>query len=96
MTRAPDPTLKCVVVSATAAAIVEEVERVLRETVAVNEIRRFSGSAFLVHTAATPADIRDSLAGALAEADSALVVEFERWSGRGPGIDSSWLLRRGH
>ena len=32
----------------------------------------------------------------LSDDESALVIEFERWSSYGPGLDTAWLMRRGH
>jgi len=52
--------------------------------------------ALAVFGAFEPSEIRDWLSGLLAEDESALVLEFERWSSLGPGVDSAWLMRRGH
>jgi hypothetical protein len=40
--------------------------------------------------------VRDWLRDVFEDGESAFVVEFERWSGLGEAIDSTWLLRRGH
>jgi hypothetical protein len=68
----------------------------LRDRVRDEDIRRLHDGTFLVYTDADPADIRDWLEPALGEGASAFVVEVERWSSLGPGVDSAWLLRRGH
>lgn len=62
----------------------------------VNDVCRLSAGLYVVHTEAEPADVRTWLQAELLEDESALVLEFERWSSYGPGVDRTWLLRRGH
>jgi hypothetical protein len=68
----------------------------LRERIGENDVRHLRNDAFLVYTDAESAAIRDWLSPLLSEDESVFVVEFERWSGRGPAADTRWLLRRGH
>jgi hypothetical protein len=50
----------------------------------------------IVNTKLEPSALRDLAARALGADQQALVVEFERWSARGNGVDAAWLRRRGH
>ncbi len=75
--------------------VADAVEAALRTLVCERDVRCFGECAFLVWTGAEPADLRDRLASS-AGSRSLLVVEFERWSSRGPQADVAWLLRRGH
>ena len=72
------------------------IEAVLRAHCRPNGVRHLHGDTFLVHTEASTAEIRDWLAPSLAEGESVFVVEFERWSARGPAADRDWLRNRGH
>jgi hypothetical protein len=72
------------------------VERVLRERAGGEHARPLHAGAALVYTDAGPDAVREWLAPLLAEGESLIVVEFERWSAVGPEIDRDWLLRRGH
>jgi hypothetical protein len=88
--------LKLVVAFSAHRALREPVERALRAHMSAGDIRHLRGDAFLIYTEAETATVRDWLAGRLDDEESALVVEFERWSSLGPAIDREWLLRRGH
>jgi hypothetical protein len=68
----------------------------LRERIGANDVRHLAGETFLIFTSAEPDAIRDWLAPVLADAESVLIVEFERWSSYGTAVDTRWLLRRGH
>ncbi len=57
------------------------------------DARRLAANAWLAFGEAPPAAIRD----ALADGDRPVfVAEFERWSSYGDGVDTRWLLARGH
>jgi hypothetical protein len=85
-------TLQCVIATGCADALLAA----LSERVRPGDIRRIGLEAVLVHTALEPAGLRDWLSGVLTEGESLLVVEFEKWSGFGTGVDREWLLARGH
>jgi hypothetical protein len=61
-----------------------------------DEVRRLSEDACLVYTPLSPAQLRDVVRDQLDNGESALVFEFEKWSGCGAGVDREWLLARGH
>lgn len=84
-------TLKCIIAAATPAALAA-----LREHAGANNIREAGEGAVLVYTALEPSELRDLLSLDTAEGESLLVLEFEKWSGFGTGIDREWLLARGH
>ena len=88
--------LKCVAAWSARRPLRHAVQETLRAHVLAEEIRHLYGDVFLVYTDAEVAAVRDWLSACLQEDESLLVVEFERWSGYGPAVDSSWLLRRGH
>jgi hypothetical protein len=88
--------LKLVTGCSSARSLADAIGALLRERIGSNDVCDLDGDTFLVYTDAEPEAIRDWLAELLSENESALVVEFERWSGRGPAIDSRWLRRRGH
>ena len=74
------------------------------------DIRRLGEEACLVYSPAPANAIRDRLRERLEEGESLLVLEFEKWSGYGRGVDArqgrrrgvgaglatAWLLARGH
>lgn len=93
---AAGPTLKLVVVDSSDPAVAAAIERELVRLAGDGEVRRVAGRAFVVHTALGAAELRDLVSSDLAEGDAVIVAEFERWSGYGPGVDSVWLMRRGH
>lgn len=92
VTKIEPGTLKCVI----ALRLTEDVLSALRQHVSDENIRAASPDAVLVHTALEPSELRDRLSRATGEESSLLVVEFEKWSGYGPGIDREWLRARGH
>ncbi len=89
-------TLKCVTAWSEARNLCDLVSEALRRMAGDDEVIAAGEDVCLVYTSAEPAAIRDRVAGVLQNGESVLVVEFERWSGLGPGIDSGWLSRRGH
>ena len=88
--------LKCVVGSSDRRTVRDAIESALLAHVRLEDVRHLGGEAFAVYTEAAPDEIRDWLGDALEDGESAFVVEFERWSSRGPVADREWLLRRGH
>ena len=88
--------LKLVVLSSPRAHTCQQVAHRLIERAGKAETQQVGGAAFLVETDAEASDVRDWLAVHLAPEDTLLVVEFERWSSRGAGVDTAWLHRRGH
>jgi hypothetical protein len=74
----------------------ELIQRTLTDRIGVSDVRYIHGRVFAIHTEASCETIRDWLRDAFEDGESAFVVEFERWSGLGEVIDSTWLLRRGH
>jgi len=77
-------------------SLADAIGDLLRERIGEHDVRQLHGETFLVFSNADPETIRDWLSPLLAADESVFVVEFERWSGLGPAIDSRWLLRRGH
>jgi hypothetical protein len=96
VTDTPVATLKLVVLEATSESVAAAVRNELAGLAGENELREVGGSAFVAHTPLRTADLRDRVQLLLASGESAIVVEFEAWSGYGPRIDSVWLMRRGH
>jgi hypothetical protein len=68
----------------------------LLEYVSAEDVRELRQGAVVVHTPVEPAELRDWLSGEVGEGESLLIVEFERWSAFGKGVDREWLLARGH
>ena len=91
-----EPTLKCVIAWSERRNLCSIVEDALQAQIAVGDVLPLSEDALLVHAANEPSEIRDWVRAALEDGESVLVVEFERWSGYGPGVDSRWLMSRGH
>jgi hypothetical protein len=91
-----DATLKCVIAWSNRRNLCSIVEDALQERIETGGVLRLSEDALIVHAANDPAEIRDWVHSALEDGESVLVVEFERWSGYGDGVDSRWLMRRGH
>lgn len=90
------PSLKLIVVDPTNPRVLTNLRRDLEREAGATEVRATYENAYIVNTTLEPSDLRDIIAKDLHEGDSFLVVEFERWSGFGPGIDGVWLMRRGH
>jgi hypothetical protein len=91
-----DGKLLLVAIDSSKPSALEAARRVLLRNVRESNIRLLHSSTFAVYTNAPPDQVRDWLAQELVNGDSALVVEFERWSSYGANIDRAWLLRRGH
>jgi hypothetical protein len=90
------PTLKCVIAWSDRRNLCSIVEDALRAKIGGDEVLRLGDETLIAYAVAEPAEIRDWVRGALDDGESVLVLEFERWSSHGPGVDSAWLLRRGH
>ena len=88
--------LKCVIAWSPQRPLAGPVGEALREHIGREDICDIDGGATLVHTTAAAADIRHWLAAILKANESALVLEFEMWSGYGTAVDRDWLLARGH
>ncbi len=89
-------TLKLVWASSPNRSLSRLVSAELASREAASDICPLDKSSLLVHTNADPSEVRDWLAALLTEGESLLVIEFERWSSYGRGVDRRWLLRRGH
>ena len=92
MIRVGSGSLKLVISSAQPNAVLAA----LGARVDEENIRAAVSGALLVHSALEPSELRDMLSRKLGRGDSLLVVEFEKWSGYGAGIDREWLRARGH
>ena len=89
-------TLKLVALVVASEAAVAEVRGELEELAGDDEVKSMGGGASVVHTVLTTAELRDRIQAKVGAGDSVIVVEFETWSGYGPGVDGVWLMRRGH
>jgi hypothetical protein len=89
-------TLKCVIAWSNRRNLCSLVSNALEDRIGWESLRRLGDEAVLVDDPASPGDIRDWVSPVLHPDESLLVLEFEKWSGRGPGIDTEWLMRRGH
>ena len=96
MTDDPPLSLKLLTIDPASPDSLAAVRRTLLERLGESEVRRLFSHGLIVNTTLEPAALRDLVAPALGADQQALVVEFERWSARGPTIDDRWLLRRGH
>jgi hypothetical protein len=92
---AAEATLKCVIAWSERRNLCSLVEEALRKS-ASEDFMQAGDDALIVHTASEPAALRDRARDVLEDGESVIVLEFERWSGYGPGIDSAWLLKKGH
>jgi len=91
----PVPTLKCIIAWSDRRNLCDLVRRALADVGEADAIR-LNEDSWVVSTSAEPPELRDLVSARLDREESVLVFEFERWSGSGPGVDSHWLLRRGH
>jgi len=91
-----EPTLKCVIAWSERRNLCSLVADTIERKVGPEGVRRFGDDAVALYSAEEPSEIRAWLSALLAEDESALVLEFERWSSYGPGVDGEWLMRRGH
>ena len=96
MTGEPLPSLKLLTIDPASPDSLAAVRRVLVERVGESEVQKLFSHGLIVNTTLGPSDLRDLVASALGDDQEALVVEFERWSARGSGVDAAWLMRRGH
>ncbi|HSP53945.1 MAG TPA: hypothetical protein VLS25_00020 [Dehalococcoidia bacterium] len=85
-------TLKCVILSGDTGQALNA----LGPQVSAENMRQVGEGAILLHTEVAASELRDRLSAVLGEGASALVIEFETWSGYGDAIDRVWLLERGH
>ena len=90
------PALKCVIAWSDRRNLCSLVVDALESKIGPEDVRRIGDESLAVYGAAQPAEIRDWAAEVLEDGESVLVLEFERWSGHGPGVDAAWLLKRGH
>jgi hypothetical protein len=91
-----EPTLKCVIAWSDRRNLCSLVAEAVQADAGPDEVQRLGDDTLLVYSAEEPETIRDRLKAVLDETEAALVLEFERWSSLGRGVDTSWLLRRGH
>jgi hypothetical protein len=91
-----EPTLKCVIAWSDRRNLCSIVADTLQANIGGGEILRLGDGAVVTYAANEPAQILDWVQRALEEDESVLVVEFERWSAYGRGVDATWLLGRGH
>jgi hypothetical protein len=85
-----------VVVAGADATLAAAAEDALRARLREADVRVLGGGAFVVYGGPSASDVRDWLAPLLPPEGPLLVAEFERWSSFGSGVDTRWLLRRGH
>jgi hypothetical protein len=90
------PSLKVVVAWSERRNLCSLIREGLAEFIPGAEMLALGEDATLVHTAEPPSAIRDRLRERLESGDHVFVAEFEVWSGHGAGLDSRWLLARGH
>ncbi len=91
-----EPALKCVIAWSDRRNLCSLVAQALESKIGPEDVRRLGDETLAVYVAAQPSAIRDWAAELLEDGESVLVVEFERWSSNGPGVDGAWLLKRGH
>jgi len=91
-----DPSLKLVVAWSERRNLCSMVADRLRQHLPEEELLGAGDDALVVHTAETAEALRDRLSSTLADDEGLLVIEFEKWSGYGRAVDSTWLLARGH
>jgi hypothetical protein len=89
------PTLKCVIAWSDRRNLCSLVADVLRERIGPHNVLQLGDDAFAVYAPEEPAEIRDRMADVLMADETAIVVEFERWSSFGK-LDTAWLMERGH
>jgi len=91
-----EPSLKCVIAWSESRNLCSLVGEALEANLGAGDVRRLGDDAFVVYGPPEPDEVRDWVAGVLDPEESVVVFEFEKWSGRGPTVDSEWLMRRGH
>lgn len=88
--------LKCVIAWSERRNLCDLIEEALRDGARPQDIVRVGDDSYLVYSDEEPWQTRDSVRSSLQEGESVLVIEFEKWSGYGPGVAGDWLLARGH
>ena len=96
MTSDPCASLKCVIAWSDARNLCSLIERELEGIAGAGEVLRLNDEAYVVWSNEAASTIRDHLIPTLERGESLFVSEFEAWSSHGAGVDSTWLLRRGH
>ncbi len=89
------PTLKCVIARSDRRNLCTLVEQALASRVPSDDILKLGDDSFAVYAPDEPPAIRDWMAEVLTEDETAIVIEFERWSSLG-SLDTAWLMQRGH
>jgi len=110
MTVQEGATLKCVIAWSPRRPLHDLLADGLAAFADAGDIQRLGDEACLVYSPAPADEIRDRLRRELEDGEALLVVEFEKWSGHGRGLDArqgrrrgaeaglatAWLLARGH
>jgi len=89
-------TLKCVIAWSDKRNLCSLVAQALEARIGREDICRLGDESLAIYSAAAPDEVRDWAAEVLESGESVFVVEFERWSGYGAGVDAAWLSKRGH
>jgi len=89
------PTLKCVLAWSDRRNLCSLVEQALASRVQSDDMLKLGDDSFAVYAPEEPLEIRDWMAEVLTEGETAIVIEFERWSSLGL-LDTAWLMRHGH
>jgi hypothetical protein len=92
----PLPGVRCVIAWSDRRNLCSIVGDELRSMVPEAELRGIGDDSYLVHTALSADELRNRLRRTLDVDEGLLVIDFERWSGYGEGLDGRWLLARGH
>jgi hypothetical protein len=90
------PWLMCVIAWSDRRNLCSRIVDLLQGIVGMSDFIRLGDDALVVYAFAAPEEVRDLVGSLLDPDESVLVFEFEKWSGRGPGVDAEWLMRRGH
>lgn len=90
------PALKCVIAWSDRRNLCSLVAQALDSKIGPEDVCRLGDESMAVYSSAEPSEIRDWAAEVLEAGESVLVVELERWSAHGQGVDAAWLLKRGH
>ena len=90
------PGLKCVIAWSDRRNVCSLVADALEAKVGARNIIQLGDDSFIVYGASAADEIRNWVAGMLEPEESVMVLEFEKWSGHGPGVGEEWLMRRGH
>lgn len=91
-----EPSLKCVITWSDRRNLCSLAADLLEEHLGTQEVRPLGDDTLLLYGAIEPDEVRDVISAVLSPDESMLVFEFEKWSGRGPGVNADWLMRRGH